>query len=346
MRKRGWILGGTAVVLVAASAVTRFTVYSALHQVPAGSETTFRLQGTATLLNSQALSGGSGDLFLQDVPVKMTRHVEVRDTSGRTAVVHDDASLRGPDGKQLAASANVWALDRRDLTERPAPEGSGAQDHTGLAVGWPLEPHRRDYPFWDTGTRKTVTAKYTGDKTVEGRDTYVYDVSATGPLADPAVAKSLPPSLPRAVVVKVTGALPADQRPSKTALAALPETVPLTYGSTTAQRAWIDTATGLTLDGTLHRTVTARTAGPDGPLTLFPVTDVNVRATNSTVQDQAGTATDTARLLWLLKDAGPWGLLILALLLAATAIWRARRPVAADRSREEQPLDAAKTPAP
>ncbi|WP_078890523.1 porin PorA family protein [Streptomyces maremycinicus] len=332
MRRRGWIPGATAVALVAASAVTRFTVYPALHQVPAGSETTFRLQGTATLLNSPALSGGSGELFLRDVPVKMSRHVEVTDADGRTAVVHDTASLRGPDGRQLAASAYVWALDRRDLTERPAPAGSGAQPHTGLTVGWPLEPHRRDYPFWDTGTRTSVTARYTGDKNVKDRKSYVYDVSATGKLADPAVAKSLPAALPRAVVTEVANALPAGRRPSKAALAALPETVPLTYGSTTTQRAWIDTATGLTLDGTLHQSVTARTTGPDGPLALFPVTEVNLRATTSTVQDQADTAADTARLLWLLRDAGPLGLLALALLLAVVAVRRARRTGTADRS--------------
>lgn len=335
MRKGSWILGGTAVVLVAASAVTRFTVYPALHQIPDGSETTFRLQGTATLLNASALSGGGGEPFLRDVPVTMNRHVEVTDTGGRTAVVHDDATLRGPGDKKLAASAYVWALDRRDLSARPAPVGSKAQDHTGLTVGWPLEPARRDYPFWDTGTRKAVPARYTGDKTLKGRQTYGYDVSATGQLADPSVAKSLPKALPRAAVVQLANALPAQQRPSAAELAALPVTVPLTYSSTTEQRAWIDTATGSTLDGTLHQTVTAGTTGADGPLTLFPVTDVDVRATDATVRDQAGTAADTARLLWLLRDGGPLGLLVVALLLAALGVWRSRRPTATDPAEEE-----------
>ncbi|OQR63497.1 hypothetical protein B6E66_14360 [Streptomyces maremycinicus] len=62
------------------------------------------------------------------------------------------------------------------------------------------------------------------------------------------------------------------------------------------------------------------------------MTEVNLRATTSTVQDQADTAADTARLLWLLRDAGPLDLLALALLLAAVALRRARRPGTADRS--------------
>ncbi|MFK0170508.1 porin PorA family protein [Streptomyces sp. NPDC090306] len=344
MRKASWILSGTAVVLVAASAVTRLTVYPALHQVPDGSETTFRLHGTATLLNASALSGGGGELFLRDVPVTMNRHVEVTDTDGRTAVVHDDAALRGPGGKELAVSRYVWALDRRDLTARPAPAGSKAQNHTGLTVGWPLEPARRDYPFWDTGTEKAVPAHYTGDKTIGGRNTYVYDVSATGQLADPAVAKGLPKALPRAAVVQLTNALPVQQRPSAAELAALPVTVPLTYDSATEQRAWIDTATGSTVDGTLHQTVTARTTGADGPLTLFPVTDVNVRATDATVRDQADTAADTARLLWILRDGVPLGLLVVALLLAALAVRQSRRPTRTDPAGEEVHPDDVRTP--
>ncbi|MEV6164633.1 porin PorA family protein [Streptomyces sp. NPDC052052] len=329
MRRSSWILTGSAVVLVAASAVTRFTVYPAVHQVPDGTKTTFRFEGTATLLNSKAL--GAGDLtkaFMTDLPVTLDRRVEVRDTNGRTAVVADGVVLSGRDGTKLNSSESIWAVDRRDLTERPAPAGSGAAKHEGLVISWPLEPERRDYRFWDTGIQKAVPARYDKTETVSGREAYVYVVKADGTLTDPATAKALPPALPRQVVAGLAAALPADRRPDAAVLAALPETVPLTYTSTTERRAWVDADTGLSLDGALHQTVLARTQGENGPVTLFPVTDVDVRGAEASVEKQADEAATTARLLWLMSTGGPLGLLVLGLMLAFLAVRSARRRTA------------------
>ncbi|MFC1230059.1 MULTISPECIES: porin PorA family protein [Streptomyces] len=326
MRRSSWVLTGSAVVLVAASAVTRFTVYPAMHQVPDDTKTTFRFEGTATLLNPAALEKGDfGQAFMAGLPVNLDRTIEVRDTDGRTAVISDSAALAGRDGTKLNTTESVWAVDRRDLTARPAPKGSGAAKHEGLVVSWPLEPERRDYRFWDTGTQKVVPATYERTETVEGREAYVYAVEASGPLADPATAESLPPALPRQAVAGLVAALPADQQPSPEALAALPETVPLTYTSTTERRAWIDADTGLSLNGDLHQTVVAQAAGEGGPVTLFPVTDVEVQGAKASVEKQADNAATTARLLWLLSTGGPIGLLVLALLLGLLAVRSARR---------------------
>ncbi|MFE6284194.1 porin PorA family protein [Streptomyces sp. NPDC057877] len=322
-----WILTGSAVVLVAASAVTRFTVYPALHQVPADTRSTFRYEGTATLLNPAALE--SGDLtkaFLADLPVTLDRRIEVRDTDGRTAVIADDAVLRGRDGTELNTSEHTWAVDRRDLTEREAPEGSTAERHEGLVIAWPLSPERRDYRFWDTGTQQAVPARYDGTETVSGREAHVYDIQATGPLTDPATAGALPAALPRQVVAALVAGRPGPaERPDEAALASLPKNVPLTYVSTTERRGWVDADTGLSLNGSLHQRVLAQTEGPDGPLTLFPVTDVDVTGTEKSVAAQADDAASAGRLLWLLGTGGPLGLLILALLLTAFTVWRARR---------------------
>ncbi|WAZ19224.1 DUF3068 domain-containing protein [Streptomyces cinnabarinus] len=335
MRNSSWVLSGSAVVLVAASALTRFTVYPALHQVPADSESTFRYQGTATLLNASALQAGEGaDPYLRDVPITLDRRVEVRDTHGRTAVVSDEAVMRGPGGKKLSASRQVWAVDRRTLADRPVPEGSGATQHHGLVIAWPLEPEPRDYRFWDTATQRAVPARYEGRTTVADRSAYVYAVEADGPLSDPATLRSLPKALPREAVAGLSAALPADQRPEQSVLAALPETVPLTYTSTTERRGWVDADTGLSLNGALHQTVVARTQGPDGPVALFPVTDVDVKGTDASVDGQAADAATTERLLWLLRTAGPLGLLGAAILLTVLAVWLTRR-----RAAEPSPAD-------
>ncbi|MFF3504514.1 porin PorA family protein [Streptomyces sp. NPDC003247] len=326
MRRTNWVLTGSAVMLVAASAVTRFTVYPALHQVPADAKSTFRYEGTATLLNATALQAGDpSKAFLKDVPVTLDRSIEVKDTHGRTALVSDDAVLRGPNDTELSASTHLWALDRRDLTERAAPAGSGAEKHEGLVISWPLEPEKRDYRFWDTGTRSVFPATYEGARSVNGREAYVYAITSDGPLADPATLKALPPALPREAVVGLASALPEAQRPPQETLDALPATVPLTYTTATKRQGWVDAETGLSLDGTLRQTVLARTQSAEGPVTLFPVSDVDVRGAQASVRHQTDDATTTARLLWLLSTGGPLGLLAVALLLTALALWQARR---------------------
>ncbi|MFJ3670408.1 porin PorA family protein [Streptomyces sp. NPDC090106] len=340
MRRTSWVLTGSAVLLVAASAVTRFTVYPALHQVPADAESTFRYEGTATLLNAQALQAGDmSKAFLTGVPVTLDRRIEVKETHGRTALVSDDAVLRGPGGAKLSASTYVWALDRRDLTERPAPAGSGAEAHEGLVISWPLEPEKRDYRFWDTGTKKTFPAEYEGTQTVDGREAYVYGISSDGALADTATLKALPPVLPRAAVLGLVAALPEQQRPEQGALDALPESVPLTYTTATERRGWVDAETGLSLNGSLHQKVVARTQGAEGAVPLFPVSDVDVQGAQASVHRQADDAETTARLLWLLGTATPIGLLVLALLLLALALWldrrKARAAATAEPSEEE-----------
>ncbi|MFF3349764.1 porin PorA family protein [Streptomyces sp. NPDC002779] len=342
MRRTSWVLTGTAVVLVAASAVTRFTVHPALHQVPADAKTTFRYEGTATLLDAAALAAGDMDkAFLRDVPVILDRRIEVRDVDGRTAVVSDHVALRGRDGTEMSTSQHTWAVDRRDLTERAAPAGSGAEKHKGLVIAWPLEPDKRDYRFWDTGTRTVSPARYEGTESVHGREAYVYGIESTGLLADPATAGSLPRTLPREAVLGLSAALPAKQRPEQQELAGLPKAVPLSYTSTTKRRGWVDADTGLSLDGTLHQRVVAQTQGADGPVALFPVTDVDVRGADASVRQQADDATTTGRLLWVLGIGGPVGLLAVALMLVVLALVMARRRVRPGTRTEAACMDRA-----
>ncbi|MGW2824737.1 porin PorA family protein [Streptomyces sp. NPDC001443] len=338
MRKSSWILTGSAAVLVAASALTRFGVYPDLHQIPSDADTTFRYEGTASLLDAPALAAGDQThAFLTDLPVTLDWRIAVKDTDGSTAVVLDDAVLRGPDGKPLNSAKHVWAVDRRTLADRPAPAGSGAEKHTGLVFSWPLDPQKRDYRFWDTGIRRTVPARYTGQESVNGRDAYRYDVKATGPLADPATVNALPKALPRSAVTSLSAALPAAQRPDKAVLATLPETVPLTYTSTTVRTGWVDASTGLALNGALHQTVLARTEGAGGPVMLFPVTDVAVKGSDASVHRQADDAATAQRVWWWLSTGVPLGLLAVAALLTALAIRFARRRVAGRSPAEDEP---------
>ncbi|MGK5529843.1 porin PorA family protein [Streptomyces sp. URMC 129] len=326
MRKSTWVLTGSAALLLAASAVTRLAVYPAIDQVPSDLDVTLAYEGKASLLNASALeSGDLADAFLRDVPVTVDRRVKVEDTSGDTATVSDRQTLNGPDGEQLADVRNRWALDRRDLDDRPVPEGSDAEPHRGLVIGWPLDPEQRDYRWWDFATGTEVDAVHDGTESVAGRTAYVYRIRAEGPLTDPDLSADLPPALPKEAVSGIAAALPADQRPEAAGLAALPDTVPLTYTSTTDLRVWVDADTGVVVDTEQRRVLVAHTTDEAGAVTLFPVSDVDVRLTGDSVRDRADYAESAARALWLVGTVLPLALLVLALLLLATVAWRARK---------------------
>ncbi|ONK16161.1 porin PorA family protein [Streptomyces sp. MP131-18] len=329
MRRSTWILSGTAAVLVAASAVTRLAVYPAVHQVPSDTDTTFEYTGTASLLNAAALETGDlANAFLTDIPISLDRRVQVVETDGSTAVVTDDVVVTGQDDTELSATSHRWAVDRSDLEDRPAPEGSEAEEHQGLVISWPLEPEERDYTFWDPTTGTEAPAVYDRTEDVEGRETYVYVIQAAGELADPSIAEGLPPALPRDVVAGLAEQLPAEQLPDPALLGALPDPVPLTYAATTERVAWIDKDTGTVLNGTLEQTIVAQTEGPEGPVTLAPVNSMAVEGTPEGTAERADDAESMANLLWLIRMVIPLGLLVIGVLLAGFAIWgelRSRR---------------------
>ncbi|WP_129843331.1 porin PorA family protein [Streptomyces sp. RFCAC02] len=323
MRRSSWVLSGAAAVLLAASAVTRLAVYPAVHQLPSDTDSTFAYTGTASLLNAAALeSGDLANAMLADVPVSVERHVQVVATDGGTAVVSDDVTVAGPDGTELSSTGHRWSVDRTDLDDRPVPDGEEAEEHQGLVISWPLEPEQQDYTFWDPTTASEVPAVFDRVEDVEGRETYVYVMSAAGPLADPDIAENLPAALPRDVLAGIAETLPAEQRPDPAALAALPDPVPLTYAATIERVAWIDTDTGAVLNGSLEQTIVAQTEGPDGPVTLAPVNTMAIEGTPEGIADRADDAADDARALWLVGFLLPLVLLVLAVLLAAFVVWR------------------------
>jgi hypothetical protein len=336
MQRSTWILSGTAVVLLAASAVTRLAVYPAVHQVPGDTDTTFVYTGSMSTLNAEALAAGDmANLFLQDVPITLDRRVQVVETDGGTAVVSDDVVVRGPDDTEMSATSHRWSVDRVDLDERPVPDGAEAEEHQGLVISWPLEPEERDYTFWDPTTATEVPAVYDRTEELEGRDVYVYQMEAAGPLGDPAIAEGLPQALPQAVLAAAAESLPAEQRPDISLLAQLPDPVPLTYAATVTRVAWIDSETGSVLDGTLEQSIVAQTEGPAGPVTLAPVTSMAVEGTEEGVAERADDAASAANLLWLVRFVIPLALGVLGVLLAAFAIWRelksrGSRPTPAD----------------
>ncbi|WBB61916.1 porin PorA family protein [Streptomyces sp. WMMC500] len=327
-RKKSTIaLGAGAVILVAAAAVLRFAVVPVIAQVPSDLDATARYAGTASLLDTTALENGdSENLFIQDLPITASQRVQVVDTDGGTAVASEDLAMRDPEGKKIRDTHHVYAVDRRDLDAKQPPDGSDAETHDGLSVGFPLTPEKTDYPFWDATTQDTAPAKYRETTSTEGRETYVYEFHQSGAVADPATLEALPEALPKTAVQGLAAGLPAAGREEVTAaLPGLADPVSLTYTAEADTTFTVDTATGVPLHTVKSQKVTANIDGPEGTTPLFDILSYDLESTPESVDERVQDASDAARLLSLAENVIPLALVLAGALLATAAVWTARR---------------------
>ncbi|MGC0419935.1 porin PorA family protein [Embleya sp. AB8] len=348
MRKTSWCLGAAATLLVAASAVTRFAVLPAVHQVPDDADFTMHFAGAMTMLDPHALQAGNlPGAIVRDLPVTVDRHVHAVHTSGSTVVLSDHTVVSGPQRQPLNNVEKRWAVDRKTLLDRPIPKGVAADPHQGLTAGFPLEPERKNYPFWDSPTGTTVPATYVRTEHRAGRETYVFSIRAGGPLTDPASIRALPPAMPRAVVQGLAGVAFPGRAPELAGGQTDP--VPLAYTSTTDLTGWVDTETGVTVDLESTQGVVATAASASGTQTeVFPVSSLRMTTTPASRAELADTAASGARALWLLGDVGPSAALGLGLALLALAVYlelRSRRArLAADPTLPGPRAEAAPAP--
>ncbi|MYS87589.1 porin PorA family protein [Embleya scabrispora] len=324
MSKTSWCLGAAATLLVATSAVTRFVVLPAVHQVPDDADFTMHFAGGMTLLDPQALQAGNlSGAIVRDLPVTVDRHVHAVHTSGSTVVLSDRTVVSGPQKQALTTIEKRWSVDRKSLLDRPIPKGVAAEPHRGLTAGFPLEPKKKNYPYWDSPTQTTIPATYVRTERRAGRETYVFTIRTSGPLADPESLRTLPPAMPRAAVQGLA-AVAFPDRPVEPAGQADP--VPLAYTATTDLTGWVDTETGVTVDLESTQAVTATAASASGAQAeVFPVLSLKMTTTPASRAELADTAADGAQALWLLGVVAPLAALLLGLALLGLAAYLERR---------------------
>ncbi|MDI2129613.1 porin PorA family protein [Yinghuangia seranimata] len=334
MRRASWILGSVSVLLVATGAVSKFAVYPELHQMPDDAKGTMHFQGTLTALDPAAVQKGDlAHAVTRDLPVTADRTVKAVKTSGSTIVLNDHTDLYGQQRALVSISEHQYAVDRRDLMEKATPKGVNAEPHRGLSAGFPLSPKAHDYPFWDAETQTTGTAAYTGTTHRQGREVYVFRITAAGPLQDPTMKGALPPAMPKTALAALNPQAP---------LGSQPDVVPLAYTSLTDMTAYIDSETGVTIALDSHKSVTAVLPG-EPKVELFPVADAKLSTTKASEKDLADTASTGALVFWLLSDAGPYAVWALALALLLLAYWLERRHRRAAVT-DTDPLDDGQVP--
>jgi hypothetical protein len=297
-------LTATGVVLVAASAVARFAVLPAVDRVPANLDTTSAYAGTLSMVNPTAMAAGDAThAVLTNVPVTVRQHVKTIKVSGGAAVMSNDLTVTGADGTALITSNHTYAVDRTTLETAPAPAGVKVDKSAGLPVSFPVRPRPVDYAWWDSTTLTTAPAKYAATETHQGRRTYVYNATNTGPVKDSGSIGALPPSLPKAALGVLAGYLPdALKRLLTSSMSLLPDTLKLSYNSTTDTTLWVDAATGTVIDVHEKQVVTATVDLPlAGGAVLPSVLTLDVHSTDAA--KNAKTARDNESALNLFGTA-------------------------------------------
>ncbi|GAA2033477.1 hypothetical protein GCM10009839_37340 [Catenulispora yoronensis] len=329
------MLGVFGIVVVAVGALFEPVVSPMVSKLPSNTDMTVHYSGTANLIDQAAVA--KGDLlgaFKNNQPLTLDRRIHVTATDGDTAIVADDQTLTIA-GTPMPDN-HVYALNRKTLEAGPAPAGKTADPASGIPIGWPLSPDPQgDYRYYDPTTQTSSDFTFTGDASVKGRSALTFhSSSAANPVKDKTLLATLPQALPKSVAQALAASplpiLPKEAQALLTpdVVAALPDTIPLTYTATTVADGAADKRVGFPIQQHLQQKVILNVALPgQPPVALMPVLTTDLTLTPDSQQYLVDKAKTTATELTLVKLVIPIAVVALGVLLLVVAFLR-RNPKA------------------
>ncbi|MGH3758310.1 DUF3068 domain-containing protein [Actinophytocola sp.] len=198
-----FILLGLGVFAVALGLLLRFYAYPQLAKIPLDNESTSVAEGDGvTALVIRTVNGAPSPEIRRNLSLTSTTYVtgdltqpEVEE--GGDVAVYVEATKTTDDATGIVVDASVRALciDRHtneavapcegqyieaEQGQRVAADRSTIQQ-PGLSFKFPFGTEQRDYPFYDMSVRKPVNARFDGEETIQGVNTYrfVMDVPPT-----------------------------------------------------------------------------------------------------------------------------------------------------------------------
>ncbi|GGN20263.1 porin PorA family protein [Streptomyces fuscichromogenes] len=328
LRRSSIVYGVLGIVLIALAASTRPIIVPLLTRLPGNTDASARFSGTATVLNSKALSAGdTAHVLLSGVPASMDRRVHVVKTKGDTALVADDLTIHI--GKNSEPSTARYAVDRGSFDAVEAPVGwKNVERAKGLTVVFPIHPKADDsYTYYNPLTQSTARVVFQGTGRVSGHDVNRYKISVNGALKSSAVLATLPPALPKKLAKSFASRLPAASAAAIAPKAAtLPDPIPLSYTVATVIDISLDQDSGLALDSHYQEQVTANVTAGQKKIPLLPVLALDVKPTAATKADIADKASSIDTKLLVIRTVAPLTLIGMGLLLLTIAVLRRRRP--------------------
>jgi len=341
------VLGVVGLVLVVAGLVVMLAIAPGMKKLPTDTNITRTYQGTMPVLFDPRTFK-----FTHDLPIAITRHFAVTQTSGNVALVKEERTMTSG-GQAIQQVVNDYAVDRTTMLASPTyPDAwkstPGFWPREGVVLSWPIGTKQQDYTGWSDDYRSTVPLKFAGVVTNprSGTKTYLF-TSSSGPrpIADAEVqALGLPTTLPKKLLTALVGQanlppLVAQLLPSL--LKSIPgDSVPLGYTYAYEGKYWIDPTTGIMIDTQKHelrKVGIADSVAAKTPLALLPesqkdqmrvpVSDYTYTTTDASVQDAKKEAKDKGGKLTLYGTTLPWIVIIVgAVLLVVGVVILVRKP--------------------
>jgi len=344
---------GLGVLLVAGGLVVKFAVVPALAQFPDDVDSTRTYEGTLeVMLNAEALAANDlANIFMRDVPIRLSRHVTTEDTEGGRALVHEVATMTAADGTPLPLGGDDWyTIDRKTMNHIANFAGNPdvLEARQGLVVGFPIGTEQRIYDGWSDYFQRVVPIEFLAEEDRADMDTYHFrSQSGPAPIMDPETLAQFPPALPKSAVIALAPMLaPPELQAQLGQLApALPDPVPFTYLYEYETNYWVEPKTGVLIDYTKDEAVIIALqsdAVPGGVAPVGPVLALNYQHTEQSITDAKADAEDGKRLLNIFGTIVPWsaiGLGALLLLGGGYGILRKREDAAAPSAPVDDPTE-------
>jgi hypothetical protein len=338
------------VVLIVAALVVKMVLLPSMAVFPDDVDTVRKYEGTLhTMLNPAALETMDlANLFLNEVPVTIDRHVTTEEVDGNKAIVLEAAVMSGPAGP-IQASDTWYAIDRKTMNAIPDFSGNDKIiDREGLVIGFPIGTEKKDYVGWNGDTLSTTTAEYTGEEVeIKGLNTYVFEGgSPAREIVDPEMLAIFPQAIPKDLFLQLAGGIEVPevlQGAFALILPNLPDPLPLKYTYEYETRYWVEPDTGVLIDYNkreIRKVAIAKDvlvgAIPEGaevpedaarmlpmlpdPLPLLEVFDLEYHAADSSIDDAAKDAKDAKGQLDLYGTTLPLILIVLGVILGAVGL--------------------------
>jgi DUF3068 family protein len=192
----GFVLLGLGVFAVALGLLLRFYAYPMLAKVPLDNESTSVAEGDGiTALVVETVDGAPSPEIRSNLSLTSTTYVtgdltqpEVKEDGDVAVYVEAIRIVDDTSGTTISGSVRSLCIDRF-TSEAVAPceaqyveQVQGEQDkgtrntvqQPGLSFKFPFGAEAKDYRYYDLSVRKSVDAKYDGEETIQGLDTYRY----------------------------------------------------------------------------------------------------------------------------------------------------------------------------
>jgi hypothetical protein len=315
-----FVLLGLGVFGVALGLLLRFYAYPQLAKVPLDQETTSVAQGDGiTALVIEKVNGASVPEVRENLSLTSTTHVtgdltqpEVKEDGDVAVYVEAIKTTDDASGILVAASVRALCIDRHTNVAVAPCEGQYIEQEQGKrntvarnvvqqpgqSFKFPFGTEQRDYQYYDLSVRQAVAARFDGEESIKGLDTYRF-------------VMTVPPT--KIADREVPGSLIGSTEPSVTA--------ELYYE--VKRTLWVEPETGIIVVGQ-QETKQELVAPGEEPGEGTTVFDGTLRFTDRTINDNVNKAEDNKAKLSLLTTwpivmwAGGGVLIVVAIVLLLT----------------------------